>query len=79
MRRFRNRFVSFFCSSFVVSDLFLIISLSYYLTDTCSHYPLLKRNEEIISFFDNFEDYLHEESLWQISESIKARGGGNKK
>ncbi|XP_021352661.1 rap guanine nucleotide exchange factor 1-like isoform X1 [Mizuhopecten yessoensis] len=32
-----------------------------------------KRNEKIMSMFNNFEDYLSEESLWQISEKIKPR------
>ncbi|XP_058442934.1 guanine nucleotide-releasing factor 2 isoform X3 [Malaya genurostris] len=34
-----------------------------------------KKNEKIIGFFDNFEDYLDEDAMWQISESIKPRGG----
>lgn len=40
-------------------------------------YPF-KRNEQIISFFNNFDNYLCEESMWQISESIKPRGGKKK-
>ncbi|XP_033727703.1 rap guanine nucleotide exchange factor 1-like isoform X2 [Pecten maximus] len=32
-----------------------------------------KRNEKIMTVFNNFEDYLSEESLWQISEKIKPR------
>ncbi|XP_042898882.1 guanine nucleotide-releasing factor 2 isoform X2 [Parasteatoda tepidariorum] len=38
-----------------------------------SQYPV-KRNEQIISFFNNFDDYLCEEAMWQISETIKPRG-----
>ncbi|XP_021695091.1 guanine nucleotide-releasing factor 2 isoform X4 [Aedes aegypti] len=34
-----------------------------------------KKNEKIIGFFDNFENYLDEDAMWQISESIKPRGG----
>ncbi|XP_055601812.1 guanine nucleotide-releasing factor 2 isoform X7 [Uranotaenia lowii] len=34
-----------------------------------------KKNEKIIGFFDNFEDYLDEDAMWQISEDIKPRGG----
>ncbi|XP_013109512.2 guanine nucleotide-releasing factor 2 isoform X2 [Stomoxys calcitrans] len=34
-----------------------------------------RRNERIISFFDNFEKFLGEEEMWQISETIKPRGG----
>ncbi|KAG5675645.1 hypothetical protein PVAND_005533 [Polypedilum vanderplanki] len=32
-----------------------------------------KRNEKIIGFFDNFEDYFDEDAMWQISEKIKPR------
>ncbi|XP_065076422.1 guanine nucleotide-releasing factor 2 isoform X2 [Ochlerotatus camptorhynchus] len=34
-----------------------------------------KKNEKIIGFFDNFENYFDEDAMWQISESIKPRGG----
>ncbi|OQR70960.1 guanine nucleotide-releasing factor 2-like, partial [Tropilaelaps mercedesae] len=34
----------------------------------------IRRNDEIIDFFNNFEDYLSEEAMWQISETIKPRG-----
>ncbi|XP_023315128.1 guanine nucleotide-releasing factor 2 isoform X2 [Trichogramma pretiosum] len=34
-----------------------------------------KKNERIITFFNNFSDFLCEEAMWQISESIKPRGG----
>ncbi|XP_064118635.1 rap guanine nucleotide exchange factor 1-like isoform X3 [Macrobrachium nipponense] len=40
-------------------------------------YPF-KKNEKIIAFFNNFDDYLNEEALWHISESIKPRGGKKK-
>ena len=33
----------------------------------------IKRNEKIVSFFDNFDSYLTEDALWQISEEIKPR------
>ncbi|BES93377.1 Guanine-nucleotide exchange factor c3g [Nesidiocoris tenuis] len=33
-----------------------------------------KKNERIIAFFSNFDDFLCEEAMWQISESIKPRG-----
>ncbi|XP_076335350.1 rap guanine nucleotide exchange factor 1-like [Tachypleus tridentatus] len=39
-----------------------------------AHYPF-KRNEQVIAFFNRFDDYLCEESMWQISETIKPRGG----
>ncbi|GIY77806.1 rap guanine nucleotide exchange factor 1 [Caerostris darwini] len=42
-----------------------------------SQYPI-KRNDQIISFFNNFDDYLCEEAMWQISETIKPRGGKKK-
>ncbi|XP_063235683.1 guanine nucleotide-releasing factor 2 isoform X3 [Bacillus rossius redtenbacheri] len=34
-----------------------------------------KKHERIIAFFSNFDDFLCEEAMWQISESIKPRGG----
>lgn len=37
-----------------------------------------KRHDKIIAFFNNFDDYLCEEAMWQISESIKPRGGKKK-
>ncbi|XP_068082777.1 guanine nucleotide-releasing factor 2 [Anabrus simplex] len=37
-------------------------------------YPY-KKHERIIAFFNNFDDFLCEEAMWQISESIKPRGG----
>lgn len=37
-----------------------------------SAYPF-KKNERIIAFFDNFENYLDEDAMWQISENIKPR------
>ncbi|XP_038130992.1 rap guanine nucleotide exchange factor 1b isoform X7 [Cyprinodon tularosa] len=36
------------------------------------HYDL-KRNEEIISFFNDFSDHLAEEALWELSLKIKPR------
>ncbi|CAH1785884.1 unnamed protein product [Owenia fusiformis] len=38
------------------------------------HYTF-KKNPRIITFFNDFDDFLSEEALWQISESIKPRGG----
>lgn len=40
----------------------------------CSTYSF-KKHERIITFFNNFSDFLCEEAMWQISESIKPRGG----
>ena len=37
------------------------------------HYQF-KRNERVVSFFNDFNDVLGEESMWQISESIRPRG-----
>lgn len=34
-----------------------------------------KRNERIIGFFQNFNDHINEDAMWQLSESIKPRGG----
>jgi len=36
------------------------------------HYPF-KRNEHIVAFFNDFNDCLCEEAMWQISESIRPR------
>ena len=33
----------------------------------------LQRNEVIVQFFNNFDGFLSEEALWQISESIRPR------
>ncbi|KAG1714351.1 Rap guanine nucleotide exchange factor 1 [Nymphon striatum] len=38
----------------------------------------IKKNERILTFFNNFDHYLCEEAMWQISESIKPRGGKKK-
>ncbi|XP_031627497.1 guanine nucleotide-releasing factor 2-like isoform X6 [Contarinia nasturtii] len=38
----------------------------------CSSYPF-KKISKIIEFFDNFENYLDEDAMWQISETIKPR------
>ena len=32
------------------------------------------RNENIVQFFSNFDSFLPEEALWQISEAIRPRG-----
>lgn len=37
-----------------------------------------KRNEQVIDFFNNFEDYLSEDAMWEISENIKPRGSQKK-
>jgi len=34
-----------------------------------------KKHERINAFFNNFDEFLCEEAMWQISESIKPRGG----
>jgi len=36
------------------------------------------RNEEIILFFGDFEEYLSEDEMWALSETIKPRGQANK-
>ena len=40
------------------------------------HY-LFKRSDRIVAFFNEFNDFLCEESMWQISESIRPRGSNN--
>ena len=39
------------------------------------HYDHVVKNERILSFFNSFQEFRDEEQLWQISESIKPRGG----
>ncbi|XP_075986233.1 C3G guanyl-nucleotide exchange factor isoform X3 [Anticarsia gemmatalis] len=34
-----------------------------------------KKNERILAMFNEFDDVLSEEAMWQVSESIKPRGG----
>lgn len=34
-----------------------------------------KKNERIQAMFNDFDDVLSEEAMWQVSESIKPRGG----
>ena len=36
------------------------------------------RNEGIINFFGDFEKYLSEDEMWNLSETIKPRGQSNK-
>ena len=40
----------------------------------CSSNYDFKKNAKVIGFFNNFDNYISEESLWQISETIKPRG-----
>ncbi|XP_055371575.1 guanine nucleotide-releasing factor 2 isoform X3 [Condylostylus longicornis] len=49
---------------------FIIVNMKRF--KSCSY--LYKRNEKIIQFFENFENFLGEEQMWQISENIKPRG-----
>ncbi|XP_022829505.1 guanine nucleotide-releasing factor 2 isoform X2 [Spodoptera litura] len=37
-----------------------------------------KKNERILAMFNEFDDVLSEEAMWQVSESIKPRGGRNR-
>ncbi|GFR69569.1 Rap guanine nucleotide exchange factor 1 [Elysia marginata] len=36
----------------------------------------MARNERILAMFNDFEDYMQEEPLWQLSQKIKPRGSG---
>ncbi len=38
----------------------------------------LKKHPKVLAYFNNFDDHLSEESLWQISEAIRPRGGKKK-
>lgn len=44
----------------------------------CRHYEL-KRNEDIVSFFNDFSDHLAEEALWELSLKIKPRNISRRK
>lgn len=60
---FNNLFVYYFALNLII-HLFI-----HYRTYS------FKKHERIITFFNNFSDFLCEEAMWQISESIKPRGG----
>ena len=49
----------------------LVLQLTVF---SCRTYSF-KKHERINAFFNNFDDFLCEEAMWQISESIKPRGG----
>ena len=38
----------------------------------------ISRNEDLILFFGDFEEFLTEDEMWNLSETIKPRGSGNK-
>ena len=38
----------------------------------------ITRNEDLVLFFGDFEEYLTEDEMWTLSETIKPRGSGNK-
>lgn len=42
------------------------------------HYEL-KRNEDIVCFFNDFSDHLAEEALWELSLKIKPRNIARRK
>lgn len=67
MKRFRARWVAYFSFGKKAGDYQFIFN--YF-----SAYPF-KKSERIIGFFENFENYLDEDAMWQISENIKPRGG----
>lgn len=54
---------------------FLLINHCYNQISTSSHFRHyeLKRNEDIVSFFNDFSDHLAEEALWELSLKIKPR------
>ena len=39
----------------------------------------IARQEDILQFFGDFDDFLTEDEMWSISESIKPRGGQTNK
>ena len=38
----------------------------------------ITRNEDLILFFGDFEEFLTEDEMWNLSETIKPRGAGSK-
>lgn len=68
MKRFRTGW-EFFYEKLIIFHIFIKNFLKIF-----SSYSY-KKNERIIAYFGNFEDYLDEDAMWQISETIKPRGG----
>lgn len=69
MKQFQQWYVLAFNLCYKVSKL----SIPFFLSSKYS----INESEPIISYFDNFDNYLQDEVMWQISESIKPRGGGS--
>lgn len=71
MKRFKKGYYSFF--QYVMND----VSKCCFRNEPviCCRTYSFKKHERIITFFNNFSDFLCEEAMWQISESIKPRGG----
>lgn len=69
MKRFKKWLV-FKMQFFILTRLinWLVFSFKF----RSSSYPF-KKHARIIEFFDNFENYLDEDAMWQISETIKPR------
>ena len=52
-------------------------SFTYYLF--YSHYDTLRKTPKVLSFFNDFNDFLDEESMWQLSKTIKPQSSGRPK
>lgn len=66
MKRFRKRLNNLNSLNIQNFNIFLYSSYTY------------KKNDRIIGFFDNFEEYFDEDAMWQISEKIKPRNSSRK-
>ncbi|XP_038063807.1 rap guanine nucleotide exchange factor 1-like isoform X1 [Patiria miniata] len=43
------------------------------------HYDNLRKSPKVLAFFNDFIDFLDEESMWQLSKTIKPQGSGRPK
>ncbi|XP_033642954.1 rap guanine nucleotide exchange factor 1-like [Asterias rubens] len=43
------------------------------------HYDTLRKTPKVLSFFNDFNDFLDEESMWQLSKTIKPQSSGRPK
>lgn len=71
MKRFKKWYVS--VNDLISNESLISKILNRFSLSICSSAYPFKKNSRIIEFFDNFENYLDEDAMWQISETIKPR------
>ncbi|XP_072016691.1 rap guanine nucleotide exchange factor 1-like isoform X1 [Amphiura filiformis] len=42
------------------------------------HYDTLKKDQRVLAFFDDFNNFIDEEAMWQLSKEIKPSGRGTR-